>query len=89
MIAVGIQKPDMGNVLAVRPGVPLVKGLTPVMNIVLAYGQYHATSFQLPYKANIIQLATQASSPSPPRCETHETSEKHYSSSKASPSSST
>jgi hypothetical protein len=36
MVAIGIQKPDMGNILAVRPDVPLVKGLGPVLNIVLA-----------------------------------------------------
>jgi hypothetical protein len=36
MIAISIQKPDMGNIVAVRPDVPLVKGLAPVMNIVLA-----------------------------------------------------
>lgn len=38
MIAIGIEKPDMGNILIVRPDVPLVKGLVPVMNIVLAFG---------------------------------------------------
>jgi amino acid permease len=37
MVAIGIQKPDMGNILAVRPNVPLIKGLGPVLNIVLAY----------------------------------------------------
>jgi amino acid permease len=37
MVAIAIQKPDMGSVLAVRPNVPLVKGLGPVLNIVLAY----------------------------------------------------
>jgi hypothetical protein len=37
MIAISIQKPDMGNIVAVRLEVPLVKGLAPVMNIVLAY----------------------------------------------------
>ncbi|CAO2658720.1 Nn.00g064430.m01.CDS01 [Neocucurbitaria sp. VM-36] len=37
MIAIGIKKPDAGKILAVRPDVPLVKGLGPVMNIVLAY----------------------------------------------------
>ncbi|KAI4914193.1 hypothetical protein J4E85_010705 [Alternaria conjuncta] len=30
MIAISIQKPDMGNIVAVRPDVPLVKGLAPV-----------------------------------------------------------
>ncbi|EOA85753.1 hypothetical protein ACJQWK_03472 [Exserohilum turcicum] len=37
MIAIAIQKPDMNNMVVVRPDVPLVKGLAPVMNIVLAY----------------------------------------------------
>jgi hypothetical protein len=37
MIAIGIQKPNMGHIVAVRPDVPLVQGLAPVMNIVLAY----------------------------------------------------
>lgn len=39
MIAIGIQKPDMNHMVIVRPGVPLVKGLAPVMNIVLAYSK--------------------------------------------------
>jgi hypothetical protein len=39
MIAIGIQKPDMGDILAVRPNVPLVKGLGPVLNIILAYSR--------------------------------------------------
>ncbi|KAI4919803.1 hypothetical protein J4E90_001940 [Alternaria incomplexa] len=47
MIAISIQKPDMGNIVAVRPDVPLVKGLAPVMNIVLAYtGHVAFFSFQ-------------------------------------------
>ncbi|KAF1940872.1 hypothetical protein EJ02DRAFT_512839 [Clathrospora elynae] len=37
MVAIGIQKPDTGNILAVRPDVPLVKWLGPAMNIILAY----------------------------------------------------
>ncbi|EUC33618.1 hypothetical protein COCCADRAFT_4838 [Bipolaris zeicola 26-R-13] len=37
MIAISIQKPDMNHMVAIRPDVPLVKGLAPVMNIVLAY----------------------------------------------------
>jgi hypothetical protein len=41
MIAIGIQKPDTGNILAVRPDVPLVKGLGPVLNIILAYSTSH------------------------------------------------
>jgi hypothetical protein len=40
MIAIGIQKPDVGNILAVRPDVPLVKGLGPVLNIILAYSMH-------------------------------------------------
>jgi hypothetical protein len=39
MVAIGIQKPDVGNILAVRPDVPLVKGLGPVLNIILAYSK--------------------------------------------------
>ncbi|KAH7094684.1 transmembrane amino acid transporter protein-domain-containing protein [Paraphoma chrysanthemicola] len=51
MIAIGIQKPDMGNVLAVRPNVPLVKGLGPVLNIILAYtGHVAFFSFQAELK---------------------------------------
>lgn len=40
MIAISIQKPDMNHMVAIRPDVPLVKGLAPVMNIVLAYSKY-------------------------------------------------
>ena len=40
MIGIAIQKPDMGNVLAVRPNISVVQGLGPVMNIVLAFGIY-------------------------------------------------
>lgn len=40
MVAVGVDPPDVGNVLAVRLNVPFVKGLIPVMNIVLAYGKH-------------------------------------------------
>jgi hypothetical protein len=39
MIAIGIQKPDAGNILLVRPNVPLIKGLGPVLNIILAYSE--------------------------------------------------
>ena len=39
MIGIGITKPDAGNIVAVRPGVPFVKGLGPVLNIILAYSQ--------------------------------------------------
>ncbi|KAF9693535.1 hypothetical protein EKO04_008312 [Ascochyta lentis] len=47
MIGIGISKPDVGNILAVRPGVPLVKGLGPVLNIILAYtGHVAFLSFQ-------------------------------------------
>ncbi|UPX17007.1 uncharacterized protein EKO05_0007384 [Ascochyta rabiei] len=47
MIGIGISRPDVGNILAVRPGVPLVKGLGPVLNIVLAYtGHVAFLSFQ-------------------------------------------
>lgn len=37
MVGIGISKPDAGNVLAVRPGIPFIKGLGPVLNIILAY----------------------------------------------------
>ncbi|OCL07664.1 hypothetical protein AOQ84DRAFT_222646 [Glonium stellatum] len=37
MVAVGISKPDIGAVLAVQPDVSFVKGLGPVMNIILAF----------------------------------------------------
>jgi hypothetical protein len=40
MIGIGISKPDMGSVIAVHPGIPLVKGLGPVLNIILAYSAY-------------------------------------------------
>ncbi|CAI9634212.1 unnamed protein product [Alternaria burnsii] len=47
MIAISIQKPDTGNMVAVRPDVTLVKGLAPVMNIVLAFtGHVAFFSFQ-------------------------------------------
>ncbi|CAN9409628.1 unnamed protein product [Alternaria alternata] len=47
MIAISIQKPDTGNIVAVRPDVTLVKGLAPVMNIVLAFtGHVAFFSFQ-------------------------------------------
>ncbi|KAF1849908.1 uncharacterized protein K460DRAFT_411708 [Cucurbitaria berberidis CBS 394.84] len=51
MIAIGIEKPDAGNIIAVRPNVPLVKGLGPVMNIILAYtGHVAYFSFQAELK---------------------------------------
>ncbi|KAH3916998.1 hypothetical protein HBI56_168250 [Parastagonospora nodorum] len=51
MVAIGIQKPDVGNILAVRPDVPLVKGLGPVLNIILAYtGHVAFFSFQAELK---------------------------------------
>ncbi|KAF3036933.1 hypothetical protein E8E12_005747 [Didymella heteroderae] len=47
MIGIGITKPDAGHILAVRPGVPFVKGLGPVLNIILAYtGHVAFISFQ-------------------------------------------
>ena len=46
MTAIAIQKPDVGNILAVRPGVSLVEGLGPVMNIILAYAG-HVTFFSI------------------------------------------
>lgn len=44
MIAISIQKPDTGNMVAVRPDVTLVKGLAPVMNIVLAFSMLSPVS---------------------------------------------
>ena len=41
MIAIGIEKPDAGNIVAVRPDLPLIKGIGPVMNIILAYSTYY------------------------------------------------
>jgi hypothetical protein len=38
MIAIGIQKPDMGHVVAVSHDIPLVTAIGPVMNIILAFG---------------------------------------------------
>jgi hypothetical protein len=40
MISIAIGKPDAGHIVAVRPDVPFVKGLGPVLNIVLAYSTY-------------------------------------------------
>ena len=42
MIAIGIAKPDMGNIVAISNGIPLVRGLGPVMNIILAYAGHVA-----------------------------------------------
>lgn len=44
VIAISIQKPDTGNIVAVRPDVTLVKGLAPVMNIVLAFSMLSPVS---------------------------------------------
>ena len=44
MIAISSQKPDTGNIVAVRPDVTLVKGLAPVMNIVLAFSMLSPVS---------------------------------------------
>jgi hypothetical protein len=40
MISIAVDKPDAGRIVAVRPDVPFVKGLGPVLNIVLAYSTY-------------------------------------------------
>jgi len=53
MIAISIQKPDMGNIVAVRPNVPLVKGLAPVMDIVLAY----STSFPVLWSQRLLLMS--------------------------------
>lgn len=58
MIAIGIQKPDIGNILAVRPDVPLITGLGPVLNIILAYSEH---SPDLPFR--IAQYLTSNSRP--------------------------
>lgn len=42
IFAIGISRPDAGDVLAVRSAVPLVKGLGLVMNIILAYAGHVA-----------------------------------------------
>jgi hypothetical protein len=39
MIGIGITKPDAGHILAVRPDIPFVEGLGPVLNIILAYSK--------------------------------------------------
>jgi hypothetical protein len=57
MIAISIQKPDIGNIVAVRPNVPLVKGLAPVMNIVLSYSTFVPISVLTVADTNLAQLA--------------------------------
>ncbi|KAI4685149.1 hypothetical protein J4E81_008962 [Alternaria sp. BMP 2799] len=42
MIAISIQKPDMGNIVAVRPDVPLVKGLAPVVTGHVAFFSFQS-----------------------------------------------
>ncbi|KAF1976106.1 putative amino acid transporter [Bimuria novae-zelandiae CBS 107.79] len=44
MTAIAIKKPGIGQIVTVRPGVSLVQGLGPVMNIILAYAG-HVTFF--------------------------------------------
>lgn len=39
MVGIGVTKPDAGHTFAARPGVPFVKGLGPVLNIILAYSK--------------------------------------------------
>ncbi|KAJ4378249.1 hypothetical protein N0V86_005949 [Didymella sp. IMI 355093] len=47
MIGIGITKPDAGHILVVRPDIPFVEGLGPVLNIILAYtGHVAFISFQ-------------------------------------------
>jgi hypothetical protein len=63
MIAIGIERPDAGNVVAVRPDLPLIKGIGPVMNIILAY----STHINIPHifvSTDHNQPATLPSSPS-------------------------
>ncbi|OCK99147.1 uncharacterized protein K441DRAFT_674068 [Cenococcum geophilum 1.58] len=45
MVAIGISRLDAGDVLAVHSAVLFVKGLGPVMNIILAYAGHVAFSF--------------------------------------------
>lgn len=45
MVAIGISRLDAGDVLAVHSAVLLVKGLGPVVNIILAYAGHVAFSF--------------------------------------------
>ncbi|KAF2178130.1 amino acid transporter [Zopfia rhizophila CBS 207.26] len=44
LITIGIAKPDIDHVTTVRHDISLVKGLGPVMNIILAYGK-HSVNF--------------------------------------------
>ncbi len=39
MIAISFERPGIGHIVAVRPDITLVHGLSPVMNIILAYGK--------------------------------------------------
>ena len=93
MIAIGIQKPDMASILAVRPDVPLLKGLGPVLNIILAYSTHPSLNFQLSPslspRSDIKQPATSPTSPSTPNSKTLTTSQKPSSSNNPSPSPST
>jgi hypothetical protein len=56
MVGIGFIKPDKGNIVAVQDNMSVVTGLTPVMNIVLAYGM----SF---YISNIKSVLTMRSRP--------------------------
>lgn len=43
LVGIAVDKPDMGNIVAVRPNPTVIQGLGPVMNIVLAYGTRECT----------------------------------------------
>jgi hypothetical protein len=55
MVAIGIQKPDMGDILAIHPNMPLIKGMGPVLNIILAYSTFPFQSLCI--KAHKLQPA--------------------------------
>jgi hypothetical protein len=57
MIGIGITKPDAGNILAVRPGIPFVKGLGPVLNIILAYSKCPSNTGVLMLEPRLIKVA--------------------------------
>lgn len=58
MIGIGITKLDACNILAVRrPGVPFVKDLGPVLNIVLACSKRWLRRFILVPKTGLIKVA--------------------------------
>lgn len=57
MIGIGITKPDTGNILVVRPSIPFVKGLGPVLNIILAYSKSIFLNLVLKGEPELIKTA--------------------------------